>query len=101
LGTGAAQVVLPWTAYLGQRRERPVAIDEARLEDCDIACYLDAHFDVLGTLTLEATRLHFSGEIILAADDRWPIEIDIALEPGRRGGRSFRPRAPKSCAGDT
>jgi hypothetical protein len=64
-------------------RDGRIVIDEARLETCDIACYLDAHFDVFGILTIEATRLRFTGEIVIAADDRWPVEIDLAFEPGR------------------
>ena len=58
-----------------------IDIDDARLDDTDIAFYLDAHFDLFGTLIVEETRLHFSGEIVIAVDDRWPVEIEVAFGP--------------------
>ena len=58
-----------------------IVIDDAQLDENDIAFYLDAHLDVLGILTVEDTRLHFSGEVVVAADDRWPIEIDVQYPP--------------------
>jgi hypothetical protein len=57
-----------------------IDIDDARLDDSDIAFYLDGHFDLLGTLVVEEARLHFSGEIVIAVDDRWPVEIEVAFE---------------------
>jgi hypothetical protein len=58
-----------------------IVIDDARLEDFDIAFYLGEHLDVYGTLVVEETRLHFSGEVVPAIDDRWPVEIEVAFEP--------------------
>jgi hypothetical protein len=76
------------------------------VDDHDIAFHLDEHLSVYGIvtviLTVEETRLRFSVEIVLAVDDRWPVELDVAYEhrpalgreapaPGRGGVRGEAP----------